>query len=208
MKADPDRSTIVIVGSWNQAIFTEAWVQQNVLRGPDAVRQEVALTAQGTLLRFTGNLARLVVRADRVIWAPLRFDNEALGKMESAASQLLGLLSVTPITGLGVNYGFNVSEPIGLLKQSLDPADSQKMLGLGAEIRGVLIKRTVRWQDRTVNLGLERDLGPAARIDINFHSDVSGALDARAKIAGAVVPLKQVALDLISGLYELHLEGG
>ena len=47
MRIVPDRWTLVIVGAWNQAIFTPQFVAQHIMPGPEAVQSEIEVGPGG-----------------------------------------------------------------------------------------------------------------------------------------------------------------
>src|SRR3989304_10187258 len=109
MRIVPDRCTLVIAGAWNQRIFTPQFVAQRIMPGPEAVHSEIEVGPGGFTVSHKGSHFRLSVRPDRLLWTPLNTDEGTLKSLEDAAPGLLTLLSVTPISAVGCNYGFDVS---------------------------------------------------------------------------------------------------
>jgi hypothetical protein len=206
MKVDLERSTLVIVGAWNQAIFTEPWVQANIFAGPETVNMEVSASAQGLIPRFSGGAFRLIVGPDRLVWTPTHFRDDTIGEMEEGAKRLLGKLAVTPIHAVGINFGFEVRDAAGPLRLALETGDARTLTDSGIQVESMLVKRTFKLGGRTLNFAITRVGDGPTQLDLNFHQQVDGAKVAGAHLDGALLKSKGDALDLLERLYELKLE--
>lgn len=180
LRADPERWTIVVVGSWNQAIFSEDFVRDRVFKTSQKITTEIGMTATGWIPLFHGDAFRLLVHPERVMWTALNADADTFRQMEASAINLLSQLRVTPIRAVGINLGFNSSQPSERLKTEVSYGDLygyKKTLGL--EPKSVLSRITFDADDRTLNVSVEATTSsPTILIDVNFHKPVRDADEA------------------------------
>jgi hypothetical protein len=205
MRIVPDRTTLVIAGAWNQAIFTPQFVAQKIMPGPEAVRSDIELGPGGFTVHHSGGSLRLSVRPDRLIWRPHNTDDGTLRVLEEAARSLLSLLSVTPVSALGFNLGFEAAGTEGNLARMLELPDSPKLDELGITSESVSVRRKLRLDGQELNTVMARAGNDPVHIDLNFHRDVEGAEGAMEGLRGAMTKFKQQALELLRTLYKLEL---
>lgn len=183
MRFDPQRSTIIIVGSWNQAIFTENFVQDRVLRVPEKVTMEIGMTPYGWIPRFTGGSLQLTVARERVVWTPLDAAAETLRRMEEASINLLSHLQVTPVTAVGINFGFETDQPTERLQKEVAYEDLYAHKeSLELDPQSITSKISFDAEDRTMTVSVEGSTREQTiSLDVNFHKpvrDAQGAIEA------------------------------
>lgn len=175
--------------------------------GSEQISSEMGIGPQGFKAHFTGPEFTLIVQNDRIAWRPRNTDDPTLTAVERSADGLLDLLSVTPISAVGINFGFDLERGAdALIEQLLAMPDNEQLKAAGAHQRSITVKRSFEFRDESLNISVERDAGKEIRIDLNFHRDVSGAKDAKEGLAGSVVHRKALALDLLNSVYGLELE--
>lgn len=206
MRIVPDRCTLVIVGAWNQAIFTPQFVREKIMPGPEAVQSGIEVGPGGFTAHHKGSHFRLSVRADRLIWTPYNTDEGTLKTVERAACDLLALLSVTPISGIGFNYGFDASSDEGDVARILELPDSTKLEQMQAVSELVSVRRRIRLKEQVLNIVIGRAADASVSVDLNFHKDVIDAATAKQALPDAIVGFKQRALELMQSLYRLEVK--
>lgn len=196
----------MIVGAWNQAIFTPQFVAQHIMPGPEAVQSEIEVGPGGFTAHHRGSNFRLSVRPDRLLWTPYNTDEATLKAVEGSVSELLSLLNVTPISAIGFNYGFEVSVPEGDVAKILDLPDAGKLEQMHAIPDLVSVRRRFRLDGQVLNMVISRTADSPINVDLNFHKDVDGANTAKDALPGAIVRFKGQALELLRSLYGLEVK--
>jgi hypothetical protein len=109
MRAVPDSWSIVIVGRWNVSILNPTWLGKHVFENPE-VQVEFSLTP-GSPPRFTSREIRIVPQNAAVTVQAVQYTEAAMRRAEEVACKLLELLQHTPVSAVGVNFGFEEPSP-------------------------------------------------------------------------------------------------
>ncbi|MBF0538798.1 MAG: hypothetical protein HQL03_11170 [Nitrospirae bacterium] len=203
MKIKPDSWTIVVVGSWNLATFTPEWLIENIFYDVD-IQVEVAL-GYGLPFRFKSTLQgfTIIPEHNRVTLMVLKYDDLSLLRMEKAAYKLLDLLSYTPVTAIGFNFGF---EDISLsqLPFKYDFEDTTFFNSLGYLLTSQTINRRFIVDNNILNLSvtLKQD---TVGLDFNFHYDLNNANDYKTKVMKNIVESKNIITELLKDGYNLDI---
>lgn len=132
MKAIRDAWNVVLAGNWNLAIFSPNWLSKNLF-GSESITIEFPLVP-GLPPRFTAEGVTVLPSTDCVMLAPKTLTDDALKRTEGMACKLLNLLPHTPISALGVNFGFLEKEPSEELLQHFVDRDETSLADAGFEI--------------------------------------------------------------------------
>ncbi len=207
LRIDAKRCPLVLVGSWNQAIFSPDFVRNNVMVGIEDFEAEGGLSAGSLTLRFMGGGLTFVVNADRVAWIPAETSDPALQRVEGSAVRLLEKLSITPLAALGFNFGFNLIGAQDVIDTALSPADTDEILGAlgGARLSDVTMKRSIPLENEMLNLTIGRQSGGVTAIDLNFDHKLSGAKAAIDCVTHGLVSRKKQSVELLEQVYGLKL---
>ncbi|MGD9548436.1 MAG: hypothetical protein AB7V45_12940 [Candidatus Krumholzibacteriia bacterium] len=196
MRPDPNGFSVVLVGSWNKAIFSPAWLKAQLGVTTDiGIEFAVGHPTMPTRLVFE-NVA-LQVNDNRLVVAPLTLDNDNLSKVESICIKLLETLCHTPLSAVGVNFMYVEERPSRELLAFFDGEDMNILSDAGAVVGSSVIQRNVRYEDYTIHIKSILDERGAIRFDFNFHNNVSTGAAARAAIADKVAPMHTLALGLL-----------
>ena len=206
MKIDLARCPLVVIGSWNHAIFTPPWVERNLLTGPETVTVELGFGPQGLVSQFHSGPIQFTSAPGRVSFVPSTVDDSTFKAMEASARQLLSRLPETPISAIGINFGFDVPERAESVEGLLTTNDQGLLGDNGIEVEATLLKRRMQFEQRVFNLSVSREAGEAVRIDFNFHYNVADPEEAADKVDGAVLVARDVAIQALEDLYGLRLE--
>jgi hypothetical protein len=184
MQPVPDKTTIVIAGSFNPAILTPSWIGKNVLDPPVVDEFPVyviapimgaAPPAKFSLSGFTYSPGYqfLTFYTDGM-------DAAASERVCDVAARILNLLPHTPITGIGFNFGFRDDHPsVQLLRLLAISPTFADALGQGAEVVGRNWLNVASWGAALVTLqtGIR---GSDYSLDLNFHYSSQDARGAEA----------------------------
>jgi hypothetical protein len=179
MQPVPEKSTIVIAGSFNPAILTPAWIGKNVLDPP--IVEEFPVYVMATIMgpaqvpRYSVPGFSYSPGYQNLTFHLEGLDATACQRVCEVAARILGLLPHTPTTGIGFNLGFRDDNPsvqlLRLLAVSPSFADA---LGQGAEVVGRNWLNVASWGSALVTLqtGIR---GSEFALDLNFHYTVQDA---------------------------------
>lgn len=205
MRPAIDRCSIVMVGAWNQPIFAPPWIAAAFgLKGQQ--KMQIVFAAGATMFRFEIGSARLDVSSHQLQVAPLEFSDDAISQAERIATAILTKLPETPVSGVGVNFGFDIAEPTDALVRLFQGSDASF-----AGIDGVKVeKTTVAYQLKLAEQTLILSAicaEPGTQLDFNFHNDVKDAGMAKTLLAGRVLDLRTQALRFAESAFRARLEG-
>lgn len=113
---------------------------------------------------------------------------------------------MTPISAVGVNFGFVEEDSPSELARLFQIADVKKLSDGGFQITQTEILRTIPHEDRLLNLRLAQDENGSVHLKANYHSDVLSATQASETIETKVVQLNTACVELISRIYGLSLD--
>jgi hypothetical protein len=203
MKAIRDAWNVVLAGNWNLAIFSPNWLSKNLF-GSESITIEFPLVP-GLPPRFTVEGIVILSSTDRVMLAPKMLTDEAIKRTEDMACKLLNLLPHTPISALGVNFGFLEKEPSDELLQHFVDRDEALLADAGFEILIRTFSRKLVYQGQHINLSTIVE-PKEVKFDLNFHTDVQNAEQAQKSLTGKVLKHRATALQLLEQVYSLNLE--
>jgi hypothetical protein len=203
----PEGWSIVLAGFWNRAIFVPDWVQDRILGSEEDIEARVAFFP---MLPFAYETTQVIMEiwSGRLVFKPKKLgDPKSLLFVESMALRALTELPQTPITAVGVNFGFRETNPRAYLKAIFNDLDPNELESLDWQIGERKISRRLTRDELVLNLGLTFNEG-AINFDFNFHTDTESDKGAsQAAVApGRILNLKGFALDLLKQIYYLEPE--
>jgi hypothetical protein len=195
--------TIVIVGSWNVAILNPDWVAQEVFE-QNQISVEVLFGPGQAGFKLCSEFVQLIPSPDRIILSATSADG--IENAERAATRLLERLPVTPVTSIGVNFGFLEPEPGSDLLSLFDLKDKGPISDGGWAIQETSILRALKLDDRTLNLRLTHG-NHGVSFHLNFHWNVRSTAEAKTTIEGKVTSLRHEAASILKNIYNLEEDG-
>lgn len=201
-----DNFTIVVVGNWNVSIFSPGWVGKNIF-DEKTVTLEVGIGAE-LRRRLTVNDVIVIPQSSRLMVTPNVIDDKTLERMEDAVCKILGLLSHTPVSAVGVNFGFRV-KPLTDSLSKIPAVLTEELASEGLAIESRETKWTVGYgSTREKILNLSAQIGKdEALIKFNFHSDTENTGKAIESIKGEVIGYRDKALSILGKVFGVELEG-
>lgn len=213
MRANIDKWTIVVTGNWNVSIFDPAWISVNLmddtpLKGKSGT-QEVFLDARGVELRHTIGTLRLNPLQDRLVIGTTSTDDDSLMLMQTTTLSILRILNHTPITGMGINFGFFTSTITDDPSLNLEIGDDDELASaLGGQRVFTEIRRTFKIQDMTCFLNHITSFNEKGfNLELNFHYGVNNASQAVAVFEKVtMIRLRDRAIKLVNQMYNGYEE--
>lgn len=206
MRPTADSWTIVITGAWNSRLFTPEWVSRNIFEN-DQLNIEMGVGTGVHAWRFLSGALIFVPSEDRIVFGTSEASPEKFADLERLAMKLLELLPHTPITGVGMNFGFACDEPSETLLAIFNTTDSRPLGLREFEIVRSEVARALRRSEllQVINLKLI-SLEGRVLFEFNHHFAATTAADARAQLGALAIPAHTVTLEILDSVYELRNE--
>jgi hypothetical protein len=204
-----DRSSVVLAGAWNQAIFSPSWVKERVFEGQDSEHWLGLLVTGGLIAQYSTPKVILTILPGRVDFKWRERSSNAAQEAEAAALRTLLALPETPIEAVGINLGFDV-ESVDCVLEVFMPPDATRLASTGAEVKTVALSRSLVLGQTTVTMVVGRN--QAGQVQIDFNHNLPN-LNRTGKSAAEVLRGKSQSAwsdsaRLLKKLYSIELEGG
>lgn len=171
MLPDTEQFSVVLRGSWNVGLFTPQWTSRHLFKEA-APELELALTAQGSAVRHRSGPLFLFPQPSRLTVGLLADPISNWKACLDCALLISSILTHTPVTALGINFGF-ITAATTSLSRALNLPDTSALIGAECKVRSTKVNRMLQTQtDNTLNLGLLLREDGSVSIDANFHYDV------------------------------------
>lgn len=200
---------MVLVGAWNPAIINPNWLGKWVFKR-ERVQWDVLVPVIGgqRVMRFVEDDVQVVLENQRLQVAPLNLTKRALNAAQTTATEILGLLSHTPVWACGINYGWTLEERPESLTW-ISPLPDADNLAAHLSIRETLVQRRLEgipeFGRPQLNLKLWDKADGSLQIELNYHYDVESSKAGGERITGAFSGLLQHA-EKVLHVYGQELE--
>lgn len=195
--------TVILVGLWNTRLLNIKWIGDTLFPAQEVTGEFAMVPGQPD--RFTAEDVRILPGEDRLVVAPVRFSDDLFARVEEKAIRILQMLQHTPLRAFGINFTFNVIEPMAVIDAMFATVEHDPLVQrLGDTIKTV-VQRTFAYGDGVVNIGVIRE-DDERRIAFNYHWQVDNPADAVSKLTGAVLKAKEHALTTMVDSYKLSLD--
>ena len=185
-------------------IFSPQWVAQQIYDCAD-IEALVSLAPSAPVV-YHSNGVELRVTDERLQFVA-REGSDDLERAERLACKVLEMLGVTPVSAVGINFGYTEEHPSEDLLRSLNFGDDTDVAMHGWEIDSKEVRRALRRDNLNLNLKYALS-GSKVLVDLNFHYVVDGATAARECLLGQVVTRKADGLRLLAETLQLQLQEG
>lgn len=201
--------SVVIVGKWNRYILTPQWVGKNIFN-QENIEVQFPINQPELAPRYKSptNIIFLPAIHKCQFIAQEPYDDTMLSNISRYIRNLASILEHTPVTALGINFGFE--EEIHNFKQidmfNLTESDRYIDIGLHATLTG--IHRMFTIDNHSLNLNVEFNQERKKVIfDFNFHYNVTiPAQICELVTPNLIIDNKKKALSILRDVYELQLE--
>jgi len=174
---------LVIAGAWNPAILMPNWISEQAMRGAPGENFQVQVELPVMNLGLNGQRPRFAFRGISVSSDPaaltfkLAYDDPAQVDLSiSTAANIIELLSHTPVSGVGFNFGFEFTEPSADLLSTFGGTTFLPEAATDADAALVRQEWTGVIKDgiRLINVSASLEAG-IVRFNINVHTEVRSA---------------------------------
>jgi hypothetical protein len=175
----PGDWNIVVLGAWNRAILTPAWIGQTVLGLPQDAPVEVLVPLDGLAPFQVRHQGVSVVPIAGQLLVQLDEPTEALlARAMEATRKAINDLPRTPLRACGINIRYSAPEPpAGLLSRSRCQTE-QLFSDAGYEVRMRRRGETLAFHDGTLNVIADIPTTGSCTVTLNFdrpgpsHDDI------------------------------------
>lgn len=210
MKLDKPSNALVIVGGWNRYIFTQDWIKRYLFPKEEFTIDMLVsqgFNAQFISPRILSKEVEILFQENRLNFNPVENNNENLDRIQELALQLADYLPHTPVTGYGVNFLFTETQVSDDLIDMIRPKDLKKIEQFGGSLTSEQYIHSLVLNGRILNITITLE-GEKGTFDLNFHFNIRNLVEFKAGISEtSILELKQEAIQFITEIYNLELEG-
>lgn len=197
--------TIVIPGNWNLAILNPDWIARTLFQA-EGVEAQITIVAGTTSLRYRHNQVIIAPNANRVLFSTSELSAENLAAAEAAAERILEQLPVTPVSGVGINFGYRQDQIPENVADIFNAADVAALAARDLAITRLSVTRTIRYDERDLRLRLTQTEDNSLRVHLNYHKAVGSSEEARQAIHQKVAAYLAHGEGILRDIYGLELE--
>ena len=162
---------VVIVGAWNQAIFTPQWVARTLFElAPEvAVEVKVAVDRPGPMM-ISHDGVSVVPGGDRLVLRSNANTSAEILRAAAVAARTLEVLAVTPVIAGGVNIRFQADRIPEVVQPFLRSDIDGRLADSGRPgAHGRMLRRALAWHAGRLNLDLVEGIDLSAVLLFNFE---------------------------------------
>lgn len=207
MRVLEENVSLVIAGAWNPAILTPNWIVERAMDRQVGANFQVQVELPIANLNIGGR-PRLAFEGISVSAEPhavtfrLPYEDEAGANLGiTTAARVLELLSHTPVSGFGFNFGFEFDEVNPRLLETF--AGTSFLADAVPDDDAVLVQQgwhgTVRTGQRLLNVGTKYE-GNTVVFNLNVHTEVQSASAAAEalRVEHLFRTIKELALGVVN----------
>lgn len=207
MRLSLERTSVVLAGAWNHAIFTPEWVKRFLFPDRDVAPVVGMLPTGGLVTQFSADGVQLQVLPGRL---ELRFLTTPFnyGRMDELALACFNALPQTPVLAYGVNAGYDVPAP-ALKLGALFTTDDESALAAFGKVSKHLFVREVQRDGWVLVLSVSQE-GGSFHVDLNHHQQIdnrSAEVAANLLKASGVRAAFDDFTQVLKSVYQLEQEG-
>lgn len=165
-----DDWSVVIVGHWNRAILTPAWIAKRLFDLPEATPVQV-LVSLDTVAPHQVRHEKITVipGSDRVVIRPEVKDFPTLGQAMAIARKLLEELPRTPVSAGGFNIRYKSESMVEAVQRvSIHEWWDNRLSDAGFSIETRGIHRSLKWKDGKIRVFLSQEEDDKYEVFLNF----------------------------------------
>lgn len=196
--------TIVVAGAWNVRVFSPDWVAQHLTPDVQLTLEVPVSPALGNLRIVAGKIV-LIPGDDRLIVGVQEPTLEVMKSVEALVCRVLTMLQHTPVSAIGVNFGFEDDHPSSEITELFSLPDLASLSDFGCNVREATIGRSIQVDGMMLNLRHTLVAG-IYRVHFNFHHDAKSAAGAAELLTGRSERCLSVARNLMSAVYHGKLD--
>ena len=203
-------NTVVLVGAWNLAIFSQEWVRQNILRSEDypEIKIQYPLNVLHSL-RFSIDKFSFCIGDNRLMFTLTEKSEQAEKDMLSVVSSICQKLPHTPVSAMGINFVFETENDVATINAL---SDTQRLVqSIGQAQTSIEIVRSYKKNDKeTLNFKISKIGDNKVKYDINYDYrsvSIQEITDILNGVENIIKAKREEALRFLKEVYQEELEG-
>ncbi len=204
MKIKEEFKILVIVGSWNRAIFQKDWIKRFLLPNEDFLL-EFSLNLDGSHRISTNNI-RIEFHNNRLNFIPIKNDINTYELISEIAFKIADYLPHTPVIGYGVNFIFE-GKSQDIKHDLIKTYDTDKLLDYKATIINSEHKHSIHLDNVSCNFSISLN-NDKLIFGFNFHTDIKDLVQFKEKLdEKPITKLNEIALGIMDNVYNIQPDG-
>jgi len=160
----------IVIGHWNRAILTPAWIGKHLFGLEPGTPVEVRVPLDDYRpYEVTHDGVTVLASSSHLFVRPVAKDFAALGKAAAIAAKTVTELPRTPLLAAGLNCNFKSDAPLERLSEVTNHSTDSSLVDAGYRITGRSTRRSIKWNDGSINLSVDDDEEDGRTIHFNFH---------------------------------------
>ena len=201
MKLLNEYPALVILGNWNNAIFSPEWVAKYLLLD-ESMQVDIPINVNGSL-RFSNSDLRFFIVENKLHITVINIDDAIYTRIGKIALSLANYLPHTPVSNFGLNFNFEATTEE--IEVPYTMTDIVKIESFGFSTDSQLLTRSFKKDDYTLNFTISKK-DEKILFNFNYHFDITTLLNFKEKFeSDSLLTYKAYALSLLADIYSLKL---
>ena len=192
-----DGTTIIVLGSWNQRIFTPDWISGGRLTDLTEIPMEIAPNQPQLPIRYLFDGIVLSVSGTRIVISPQDIGTEHLNKMEETVIKICKELTHTPVSAYGINFRFKATDVDSELLRYFNGDDLVRFTKAEFSVARSGITRVIKLGQKELNLELSQLASTTVQIAFNYHQAVKNTLEIAESIRDTVESYNSKSIEIL-----------
>lgn len=169
MKNLPTYAPLVILGSWNRAIFNPDWVKKYLFSKDDKINIEVPINNSIASFKFNVENISVSVLDQRLLLGTDKPTVENFTRIGNIGKAIFRFLPHTPVTAFGINHAFEAH--IDELKDNIfSLSDEENLKDAGYKEESIRIGRDIHLSKScTLHFAIQRNGKDHIIFDFNYN---------------------------------------
>lgn len=206
---DTDAFNLIVLGSWNPAVFSPEWAKEN-LADDKAKEVVLAIAVPAGIIpnRLTVDDINLYVSPSSLAIDCINYEAGSFEVCTKKLTLISELLKHTPVSAVGINFRFigSITENTELMNL-FSLSDAAKINSSEFLLSDTVIKRAFKLEDSTtLNLTIVSDSGEI-RFEFNYHSEIKNLVELKTKASVEKIDAyHKQSIKFLSDVYGISLE--
>jgi len=205
LKATESAWNIIVVGYWNRSIFTTDWITKNIFKSNECILEFPSNPALPQRFSTNTNNITIIPSSSRLVVMPRILNDETLIIAATYTKDILKLLNQTPVSAIGINFGFTEDNPEDDLLSIFPNKDVPQILDQEFEINTQNLERLLIYEnEKQLKLSIKKYLN-IIDINFNFNFDIKTAKSAIDLLENGILIYRNKAISFLEKVYNINI---